>query len=134
MTLSMKIEDSPPVFTLEQARNRVYDLIGHAIQPQIWLMVLDVHGQQLSLLIPIDGIPVRPEPGSVRPFAVRINEIVARDAPGGSLIVTLERPGSAALTAPDQAWAIELTESFGKLMRISGLFVAHDDGIAVLAP
>ncbi|TFB74573.1 hypothetical protein E3O21_14525 [Cryobacterium flavum] len=134
MTLSMKIEDSPPVFTLEQARARVFDLIGHAIQPQIWLMVLDVHGQQLSLLIPIDGIPVRPEPGSVRPFAVRINEIVARDAPGGSLIVTLERPGSAALTAPDQAWAMELTESFGKLMRISGLFVAHDDGIAILAP
>ena len=134
MTLSMKIEDSPPVFTLEQARTRVYDLIGHAIQPQIWLMVLDAHGQQLSLLIPIDGIPVRPEPGSVRPFAVRINEIVARDAPGGSLIVTLERPGSAALTAPDQAWAIELTESFGKLMRIAGLFVAHDDGIAILAP
>ncbi|TFD89092.1 hypothetical protein [Cryobacterium serini] len=132
--MTINIDDAPPVTTVVQARARVFDLIGHAIRRQLWLMVLDAHGQQLSLLIPIDGIPLRPEPGSVRPFAVKINEILARDAPGGSLIVTLERPGSAARTAPDQAWAVELTESFGKLMRITGLFVAHDDGVAVLAP
>jgi len=110
----------------------VFDLVGHAIRRQLWLMLLDHQGQQLSILIPIDGIPLRPEPGSARPFAVAINDILAREAPGGSVIVTLERPGSAALTAPDQAWASELTHSFGKLMHIMGLFVAHDDGIAVL--
>ena len=118
--------------TREQARARVFDLVGHANRRQLWLMLLDAHGQQLSLLIPIDGIPLRPEPGSVRPFAVRINDILDREAPGGSIIVTRERPGSAALTALDQAWAGELTEAFGTLMPISGLFVAHDHGIAVL--
>ncbi|TFD67942.1 hypothetical protein [Cryobacterium ruanii] len=134
MTLTVKIEDAPAVTTAEQAKARVFDLVGHAIRRQLWLMLLDAHGQQLSMLIPIDGIPLRPEPGSVRPFAVRINDILAREDPGGSIIVTLERPGAAALTAPDQAWAIELAQSFGKLMRIAGLFVAHDDGIAVLSP
>ena len=134
MTLTVKIEDAPAVTTPEQARARVFDLVGHAIRRQLWLMLLDAHGQQLSMLIPIDGIPLRPEPGSVRPLAVRINDILAREAPGGSIIMTLERPGAAALTAPDQAWAIELAQSFGKLMRIAGLFVAHDDGIAVLSP
>ena len=134
MTTTVNIDDAPPVTTPEQARARVFDLVGHAIRRQLWLMLLDAHGQQLSLLIPVDGIPLRPEPGSVQPFAVRINDILAGEAPGGSIIVTLERPGSAALTAPDQAWAVELTQSFGKLMRITGLFVAHDPGVAVLAP
>ncbi|WP_104176651.1 hypothetical protein [Cryobacterium sp. Y50] len=134
MTITTKLEDAPPVTTLQEARTRVFDLVGHAMRPQLWLMLLDPDGQQLSVLIPIDGIPVRPEPGSIQPFAVRINDMLAQEAPGGSIILTLERPGSAALTAPDQAWATELTQSFGKLMRITGLFVAHDDGVAVLTP
>ena len=134
MTLPVRIEDSPPVTTPEQARARVFDLVGHAIRRQLWLMLLDANGQQLAMLIPIDGIPLRPDPDSVRPFAVRINDLLTREAPGGSIIVTLERPGSAALTAPDQAWAVELTQSFGKIMRITGLFVAYDDGVAVLTP
>ncbi|MBG6214880.1 MAG: hypothetical protein LH475_14245 [Cryobacterium sp.] len=134
MTMTLNIKDAPRVTTVEQARARVFDLVGHAIRRQLWLMLLDAHGQQLSLLIPLDGIPLRPEPGSVRPFAVRINDLLAQEAPGGSIIVTLERPGTAALTAPDQAWAAELAESFGKLMRITGLFVAHDDGVVVLRP
>ncbi|WP_104134117.1 hypothetical protein [Cryobacterium sp. Y62] len=134
MTMTTKLEDAPPVTTLQEARTRVFDLVGHAMRPQLWLMLLDPDGQQLSVLIPIDGIPVRPEPGSIQPFAVRINDMLAQEAPGGSIILTLERPGSAALTAPDQAWATELTQSFGKLMRITGLFVAHDDGVAVLTP
>jgi hypothetical protein len=132
MTTTLNIDDALPVTTLQEARARVFDLVGHAIRRQLWLMLFDAHGQQLSLLIPIDGIPVRPEPGSVRPFAVGINDLLAQEAPGGSVIVTLERPGSAALTDADRAWAIELTESFGTLMRFTGLFVAHDDGVAVL--
>lgn len=134
MKLTENIDDLPPVNTLEQARARVFDLVGHALRRQLWLMLLDPHGNQLSLLVPLDGIPLRPEPGSVRRFAVAINAFLAHEAPGGSIIVTLERPGSAALTAPDQAWAVELAQSFGKLMPITGLFVAHDDGVAVLRP
>ncbi len=132
MTLRVNIADAPPVTTVEQARQRVFDLVGHAIRRQLWLMLLDANGQQLSLLIPLEGIPLRPEPGSVQPFAARINELLTQEAPGGSIILTLERPGLAARTAPDQAWCAELVQSFGKLMRISGLFVAHDDGIVVL--
>ena len=134
MATTHDIDDALPVTTVEHARARVFDLVGHAIRRQLWLMLLDAHGQQLSLLIPIDGIPVRPEPGSVRPFATGINDFLAQEAPGGSVIVTLERPGPAALTEADRAWAIELTESFGTLMRLTGLFVAHDDGVAVLRP
>ena len=83
MTTPLNIDDAPPVTTLQEARARVFDLVGHAIRRQLWLMLLDAHGQQLSLLIPIEGIPVRPEPGSVRRFAVGINGLLAQEAPGG---------------------------------------------------
>lgn len=112
----------------------MHDLVGHAIRHQLWLMLLDINGRQVPLLIPVDGIPIRPEPGSVAPIAARFTEVLAEHAPGGSVILTLERPGDARLTAPDQAWAVELAASFGKVMRITGMFVAYDDGVAVLTP
>jgi len=132
MTLSLRIEDSAPVTTSDEARERVRDLVGHAIRPQLWFMLLDRHGRQLPLLIPVDGIPLRPEPGSATVLAAGLNDLLGELAPGGSVILTLERPGSAALTAPDQAWAGELAAAFGKVVPITGMFVAHDDGVCDL--
>ncbi|TFC15383.1 hypothetical protein E3O19_09780 [Cryobacterium algoritolerans] len=132
MTRSLRIEDSAPVTTMAEARERVRDLVGHAVQPQLWFMLLDRHGRQLPLLIPVDGIPLRPESGRLTVLAARLNDLLAELAPGGSVIVTLERPGSAALTPPDQAWAGELAKAFGTVVKITGMFVAHDDGVCEL--
>ncbi|WP_146069114.1 hypothetical protein [Cryobacterium sp. M23] len=65
-----------------------------------------------------------------RPRAV--GRLLSEHGPCGSVILTLERPGTAALTAPGQAWARELAESFGKVVRITGMFVAHDEGVCEL--
>lgn len=127
------MEDSAPVTTEEEARQRVSELVGHAIRPQLWFMLLDAHGRQLSLVIPVDGIPLRPEPGSGTGMASALNALVEEHVPGGSVILTLERPGTAALTASDEVWAEELWATFGKVLRITGMFVAHDDGICGLS-
>ena len=132
MTTSLKLDDAAPVTTIDEARERVGELVGQANRRQLWLMLLDANGIQLPILIPVDGIPLRPEPGDVGPIAASINEILTEQAPGGSVILTLERPGTSALTAPDQAWARELNASFGKVMRIAGMFVAHDEGVCEL--
>ena len=132
MTLPATLDDTGPVTTTGQARERVRELVGHAHSRQLWLMLLDATGRQLPLLIPVAGIPLRPEPGSVQPIAARLGDILSAEAPGGSAILTLERPGPAALTAPDRAWARELEISFGKIMRITGIFVAHDEGVCRL--
>jgi len=132
MTLSAALDDTGLVTTTGQARERVRELVGHAHSRQLWLMLLDANGRQLPLLIPVAGIPLRPEPGSVQPIAARLGAILSAEAPGGSAILTLERPGPAALSAPDQAWARELEASFGKVMRITGIFVAHDEGVCRL--
>jgi len=134
MTSSLRIEDSPPVTTVEEARERVRDLVGPAIRPQLWFMLLDRVGRQLPVLIPVDGIPLRPVPGGSAVLAARLTELLEELAPGGSVILTLERPGSAALTAPDQAWAHEFAASFGTVLTITGMFVAHDEGVCELTP
>ncbi|WP_051973061.1 hypothetical protein [Cryobacterium sp. MLB-32] len=132
MTSPLAFEDAPPIRTVEQARERVFDLVGRAIRYQLWLMLLDSHGHQLPLLIPIEDIPLRPEPGVMTQVAAGIGAILATSGTGGSVILALERPGSAEMTAPDEAWARELESTFGPVMAIMGIFVAHDDGVCLL--
>ncbi|MBB5641373.1 hypothetical protein [Cryobacterium roopkundense] len=133
MTTRLNFHDALPIHTVEQARERVFELVGRAIRYQLWLMLLDADGHQLPILIPIEGIPLRPEPGGMTPLATGIGAMLNERGPGGSVILALERPGSAGLTAPDQAWARELSTAFGKVMAITGMFVAHDDGVCVLS-
>jgi hypothetical protein len=132
MTTPLRIEDAAPVTTTVEARDRVADLVGHAISRQLWLMLLDARGWQIPLLIPVDDIPLRPEPGCGAVLAAAVCRLLSEHGPGGSVILTLERPGTAALTAPDQAWARELSASFGKVVRITGMFIAHDQGVCEL--
>jgi hypothetical protein len=132
MTSSLKLSDSPPVITIDDARERVRDLIGHAIRSQLWVMLLDAGGWQLPTLIPVDGLPLVPENDSVENLATALNGVLCTEAPGGSVILTLERPGSAAATAPDQSWAQCIRSSFDGLVPITALFVAHDQGVSEL--
>lgn len=125
--------DPTPVTTIAQARDRVAQLVGTALRRQLWLMLLDRDGVQLPMIIPIEDIPLRPQAGHLTALAVQFAELLDSYAPGGSMILTLERPGGPDLTAPDQAWASELRASFGATLRITGLFVASDDGIVELA-
>ncbi|TDW31460.1 hypothetical protein [Cryobacterium psychrophilum] len=125
------LDESPPVITREEARARAFDLVGRAIRLQLWVMVLDARGHQLPLLIPIDDIPARPEPGDLATAGASMCALVSEYAPGGSVILILERPGAALLTAADREWCVELASAFA-LVRITGIFVAHDDGVGAL--
>lgn len=48
------------------------------------------------------------------------------------MILTLERPGTVVLTAPDQAWGSELEASFDTCMRFMGMILTDNDGIMQL--
>ncbi|WP_166791807.1 hypothetical protein [Cryobacterium frigoriphilum] len=132
MTPSLKLEDAAPVTTVAEAQDRVADLVGPAIVRKLWFMLLDRHGRQVPVLIPLEDIPLRPEPGDLTLFAGTLAALLEDHAPGGSVILTLERPGPAALTPPDRDWGTELRASFAPVARIMGVFMAHDDGVVVL--
>lgn len=132
MTPPLRLEDSPPVTTVAEAQGRVADLVGPAIVRKLWFMLLDRHGRQMPVLIPVEDIPLYPGTGELAPVAAVLAELVQEHAPGGSVILALERPGSAELCAPDHAWETELRAAFGESTRIMGVFLAHDDGVVPL--
>lgn len=132
MTPSLKLEDAAPVTTIAEAQDRVADLVGPAIVRKLWFMLLDRHGRQVPVLIPLEDIPMRPEPGDLALFAGTLAALLEEHAPGGSVILTLERPGPAAPTPSDRDWGTELRASFAPVVRIMGVFMAHDDGVVVL--
>ncbi|MFC5931471.1 hypothetical protein [Cryobacterium melibiosiphilum] len=132
MTPHEMLEDAAPVTTVAEAQDRVADLVGPAIVRKIWFMMCDRHGLQMPILMPIEDIPLVPEPGELASFAAGLGTLLRDLAPGGSVILTLERPGAATLTAPDRAWGTELRASFGAVTRVLGVFLAHDDGVVVL--
>lgn len=132
MKNTFRPEDAAPIRTADEARERVVEFIGRAIRRQLWLMLLGADGIQSPVLVPVDGIPLRTDPGSLARVAAAVAELLTVQAPGGSVILTLERPGTAAITAPDQAWAAALVASFGQFIPITGMFLAHDDGVCEL--
>lgn len=132
MTPSEMLEDAAPVTTVAQAQDRVAALVGPAIARKIWFMMLDRDGVQMPVLVPLDDIPPYPEPGELGPFADSLGTLLRELAPGGSTILTLERPGTAELTVHDRAWATELRASVGAATRVLAMFLAHDDGVVVL--
>lgn len=132
MTLPQKLEDAAPVTTVAEAQDRVADLLGPATSRSLWFMMLDRYGLQLPVLVPIDDIPLYPEPEKLTSMALNFCSVLDAHGSGGSVILSLERPGPAALTAPDQAWGAALQSAFGAVTRVMGLFLVHDDGIAVL--
>ena len=132
MTLPQKLEDAAPVTTIAEARERVADLLGPAHSRALWFMMLDRYGSQLPVVVPIDGIPLYPEPEQLGSMASKFCSFVHEHGPDGSVILTLERPGPAALTAPDQAWGAALQTAFGGVTRVMAMFLVYDDGIAVL--
>jgi hypothetical protein len=126
------LEDAAPVTTVAEAQDRVAELVGPAIVRKLWFMMLDRHGVQLPMLMPVEDIPLVPEPDELAPFADGLGRLLRELAPGGSVIITLERPGAAVLTGPDLVWGTELRATFSSAIRVLGVFLAHDDGVVVL--
>lgn len=76
-------------------------------QRSLWLMFLDPDGYAAKVLVPIDDIPLEPDPAIIG----NLQEIVAQlDANIASVPMLLSRPGRSAMTAADRRWARALRE------------------------
>lgn len=70
----------------------------------LWLFFLSADGVQLPVVIPVDDVPPRPEPGQVGNFLAIVASIITAESPGGSAIVTLTRPENRVAAESDAAW------------------------------
>lgn len=80
--------------------------INHGLDPvrrTLWVMYLDRDDVPLPVILPVEEMPS--EPDSTAPQVARNLAKVGLDmAPGGAMVVMLERPGPARRAPADDAW------------------------------
>lgn len=124
--------DDEPLRSDEQVLDRVTRLVGAAIRPQLWLMMLDPRDRQLPLLVPVEGIPAHPELDAVDGMA-RIIEQLARSAGAASVVAVLERPGGEHPDRGVRAWGAVLVDAAAEAgIPLRALLLAHDAGVVLL--
>src|SRR5215472_5512941 len=105
----------------------------------IWLLFLAATGVQLPVVVPIDGVPEQPDLTTARSLCWVIAEALRTNVPGGSAVVVLTRPGSAAPMGADRDWAATLRRAArdrGASLRMvclatpSGVSLLSSDGTA----
>ena len=83
----------------------------------LWLAWFDAEGRQSPVLVPIDDLPVTPDPSMFEGLRV-LNETVASAQLGddGHLAMALCRPGEAVVSDSDDEWVDALSEIFDGLV------------------
>jgi hypothetical protein len=70
----------------------------------LWLLWLTGDGRSLPLVVPVDDLPAVPDRPTLRGLA-DLHETLTEDLDVTHLAMALCRPGHAAVTAEDDAWA-----------------------------
>lgn len=74
----------------------------------LWLLFLTADGLQLPVVVPIDDIPLSPDPDSADNICHVIAHVLSDAAPGGSAVITLVRESGLGVTDPDEEWLMAL--------------------------
>lgn len=125
--------DLPLLRTDDDGFARVRDLVGAAIvDRRLWLMFVDGDGRQAPVVMPVDGMPVAPDPGLLHGLAEVLGGFgpdLATDR-AGSVILTCERLGPDEVLANDVAWADALRRTCRDAgVEVRGLFLSTRGGV-----
>jgi hypothetical protein len=121
-----------PLTTDALVEERVGQLIGRAIQHQIWFLFLDADQLQLPLVIPVGELPARPD-AFIGALAERLAAVVETEA-AHSVIVVIERYANPELTAADREWAKCLHDALEDHdIAVRGVLLSHRHGVRWVA-
>lgn len=116
--------------------NRIDGGFGYSA-PQMFIVIIGADGTVGSTIIQIYDAEVGGEPADdlLGTLVERLAQVIAVDAPGGSVAVMKARPGSAALTRLDLRWLHALHRHLTSAPFASyRLFFACDAGVGPVAP
>ncbi|MEO7005676.1 MAG: hypothetical protein ABI275_10285 [Terrimesophilobacter sp.] len=121
-----------PLTTDDLVHERVSDLIGRAIQHQLWFLFLDDDHVQLPLVIPVGELPTRPD-AFLGTIAAQLHEAMEAAA-ARAVIVVIERYADAALTGADREWALAIHDSFEQAgVVVRAILLSHRHGVRWVA-
>jgi hypothetical protein len=83
----------------------------------LWLAWFDAEGRQSPVLVPVDDLPVSPDPSMFAGLRVLNESVVSAQLGDGShLAMALCRPGEAVVSDSDDEWVDALSEVFDGLV------------------
>jgi hypothetical protein len=80
----------------------------------LWLFLLTADGVQLPVVVPVDDMPVSPDPETAESICRIVAEVLRDGAPGGSAVVIFVRENGLSVTGPDQQWLMALRSAATK--------------------
>jgi len=120
--------------TDESVHEFVSDLIGRAEEPRFWMLFLDAEQRIQRDIMPVGGIPDRPEPDDAErmvPMFCGCADALDADA----MILVLERRGPRAFSDADREWARTLREGAARAdVDVRAMLLAHSGGVRWMAP
>lgn len=100
----------------------------------LWFVMLDGERRPLPVIVPVDHVPDEPDVRMVNELG-RAWHGIGQGEPGASILLMLERPGSADASVEDHAWRVALgAAAVEHDLTVAAFFVATADGVVVLAP
>lgn len=101
--------------------------------PCVVVQFLDREARELPIVVPIDSIGREPDTRTVTNLCWIISLVLGEHAPGGSVVLTLTRPGSDEIGPDDRAWRDAIASGgarHGTNIRL--LCLGTRDGVRVL--
>jgi hypothetical protein len=123
---------SAPLDTDADVLERVDRLIGEDARRDrsLWLFFLTADAVQLPVVVPIDDVPVDPDPGTAGNICDLIARVLNDAAPGGSAVITLVVGDGRGVTDSDRQWfAAVRTAAAMTGVRLRMLCLATGDGV-----
>lgn len=101
----------------------------------LWITFLDADDRTLPVVVPIDDVPTSPDDEIVTNLVDVLRDVLDDQAPGGSAVLMLERPGTDAVTAGDGWWFSALHACAARSgVRLRGVFLATGRRVRPLTP
>lgn len=130
-------EDMPPIHTQEDVCQTWRALMGELgfSQRYLWFIFVAADGRLVPHINQVEGMPVVPADGDCAKFIRVVGQVIADLDPTLTVAVLWSRPGSAAATGADIAWAKQLTaEARTQHVRMWPVHLANDVDLRVFTP